>query len=88
MIVILWCVAILQWLCFIYLPAVMMYGVMRMIIQQDVTATICSPFLGIRKVSMKSGFIIWMVQAIYFGVVLYGIGQWIRFGVNPLIRMW
>ena len=88
MIVILWCAAILQWLCFIYLPAVMMYGVMRMIIQQDVTATICSPFLGIRKVSMKSGFIIWMVQAIYFGVVLYGIGQWIRFGVNPLIRMW
>ena len=88
MIVILWCVAILQWLCFIYLPAVMMYGVMRMIIQQDVTATICSPFLEIRKVSMKSGFIIWMVQAIYFGVVLYGIGQWIRFGVNPLIRMW
>ena len=69
MIVILWCVAILQWLCFIYLPAVMMYGVMRMIIQQDVTATICSPFLGIRKVSMKSGFIIWMVQAIYFGVL-------------------
>ena len=88
MIVILWCVAILQWLCFIYLPAVMMYGVIRMMAQQDVTTTICSPFLGIKKVSMKSGFIIWMVRVMFLGVVLYDIGQWIRFGVNPLIRMW
>ena len=88
MIVILWCAAILQWLSYIYLPLGMMYGVIRMMEQHDVTATICSPFLGIKKVSMKSGFIIWMVQVMFFGVVLYGIGQWIRFGVNPLIRMW
>ena len=88
MIVILWCAAILQWLCYIYLPTVMIYGVIRMMAQQDVTATICSPFMGIKKVSMKSGFIIWMVRVMFLGVVLYDIGQWIRFGVNPLIRMW
>lgn len=88
MIMILWCVAILQWLSFIYLPAVALYGVIRMTVHPDVMETIRSPFLGIKKVSIKSGFIIWMIQATLSGVVLYEICQWMRSGISPLIRMW
>lgn len=86
--ILLWCAAILQWVSFIYLPAVILYGITRMIVQTDIIATICSPFFGIKKVSLKSGFIIWMIQAAIFGAILYEICQWIRLGVNPLILMW
>lgn len=85
---ILWCAAMLQWFSFIYLPAVMLYGITRMTVQSDIMVTVCSPFFGIKKVSLKTGFIIWMVQSLLFGAILYDICQWVRLGVNPLIRMW
>lgn len=85
--VILWCVAILQWLSFIYLPAVILYGITRMIVQSNIMATVCSPFLGFKKVSLKTGFIIWMVQALLFGAILHEIIQLVRLGVNPFILM-
>lgn len=81
-------VAIIQWSLFIYIPVVAFYGIMRMMIQPDVTNTLCSPFLGIKKVSLKSGLIIWMVQTVFLGVVLYDLYQWFHFGINPLIRIW
>ena len=81
-------VAVIQWLLFAYLPLTALYGILRLIARPDVIDTICSPFLGLKKVSVKSGFIIWMVQMMLFGVVLYDINQWIRFGINPLIQLW
>lgn len=80
--------AVTQWLSFIYLSLVALYGILRLITSSDVTDTIRSPFLWIKKVSVKSGFIIWMVQMMLFGFVLYDIVRWTRFGINPLIRLW
>lgn len=79
--------ALLQWLSFIYLPLVVLYGVVRTVSQPDVMNTITSPFLGIKTVSVKSGFIIWMIQITIFGIILYEIGQWIHLGINPLIQI-
>ena len=81
-------VAVIQWLLFAYMPLTALYGILRLIARPDVIDTICSPFLGLKKVSVKSGFIIWMMQMMLFGFVLNDIIQWIRFGINPLIQLW
>ena len=81
-------VAVIQWLLFAYMPLTALYGILRLILRPDVTDTIRSPFLGLKKVPVKSGFIIWMVQMMLFGFVLNDIIQWIRFGINPLIQLW
>lgn len=81
-------VAVIQWLLLAYLPLTALYGILRLILRPDVTDTIRSPFLGLKKVPVKSGFIIWMVQMMLFGFVLNDIIQWIRFGINPLIQLW
>ena len=60
----------------------------EIILRPDVTDTIRSPFLGLKKVPVKSGFIIWMVQMMLFGFVLNDLVQWIRCGINPLIQLW
>lgn len=60
----------------------------EIILRPDVTDTIRSPFLGLKKVPVKSGFIIWMVQLMLFGFVLNDLVQWIRCGINPLIQLW
>ena len=81
-------VAVIQWLLFAYMPLTALYGILRLILRPDVTDTIRSPFLGLKKAPVKSGFIIWMVQMMLFGFVLNDIIQWIRFGINPLIQLW
>ena len=81
-------VAVIQWLLFAYMPLTALYRILRLILRPDVTDTIRSPFLGLKKVPVKSGFIIWMVQMMLFGFVLNDIIQWIRFGINPLIQLW
>ena len=81
-------VAVIQWLLFAYMPLTALYGILRLILRPDVTDTIRSPFLGLKKVPVKSGFIIWMVQMMLFGFALNDIIQWIRFGINPLIQLW
>ena len=55
-------VAVIQWLLFAYMPLTALYGILRLIARPDVIDTICSPFLGLKKVSVKSGFIIITVR--------------------------
>lgn len=81
-------VAVIQWLLYAYLPLTALYGILRSTLRPNVIDTICSPFLGLKKVSVKSGFIIWMVQIMLFGFVLNDTVQWIRSGINPLIQLW
>ena len=81
-------VAVIQWLLYAYLPLTALYGILRSTLRPDVTDTIRSPFLGLKKVPVKSGFIIWMVQLMLFGFVLNDLVQWIRCGINPLIQLW
>lgn len=88
MVILLYIAVVIQWLLYTYLPLTALYGILRSILRPDVTDTIRSPFLGLKKVPVKSGFIIWMVQMMLFGVVLNDIIQWIRFGINPLIQLW
>lgn len=54
----------------------------------DIADTICSPLLGVKRVSLKSGFIIWLIQALMFGVVISEIARSVHLGGNPLIIMW
>ncbi|MDE5875854.1 MAG: hypothetical protein K2H15_09415 [Muribaculaceae bacterium] len=88
MIILLWCMAIIQWALFLYLPIAGLYGIIRLTMEPDITATICSPFLGIKKVSLKYGFIAWMAQAFFLSIVIYDLLKWKHLGINPLIRMW
>ncbi len=88
MVILLYIAVVIQWLLYTYLPLTALYGILRSILRPDVTDTIRSPFLGLKKVPVKSGFIIWMVQMMLFGFVLNDIIQWIRFGINPLIQLW
>lgn len=88
MVILSYIAVVIQWLLYTYLPLTALYGILRSILRPDVTDTIRSPFLGLKKVPVKSGFIIWMVQMMLFGFVLNDIIQWIRFGINPLIQLW
>lgn len=88
MVILLYIAVVIQWLLYTYLPLTALYGILRLILRPDVIDTIRSPFLGLKKVPVKSGFIIWMVQMMLFGFVLNDIIQWIRFGINPLIQLW
>lgn len=88
MVILLYIAVVIQWLLYTYLPLTALNGILRSILRPDVTDTIRSPFLGLKKVPVKSGFIIWMVQMMLFGFVLNDIIQWIRFGINPLIQLW
>lgn len=88
MITILWIVAILQWISFIYLPVSIAYAAMRLAIEKDPMPTICSPFLGLKNINPQLGFGIWIIQLILAGVVLYDLTNWWRLGINPIIRMW
>lgn len=88
MVILLYIAVVIQWILYTYLPLTALYGILRSILRPDVTDTIRSPFLGLKKVPVKSGFIIWMVQMMLFGFVLNDIIQWIRFGINPLIQLW
>lgn len=88
MVILLYIAVVIQWLLYTYLPLTALYGILRSILRPDVTDTIRSPFLGLKEVSVKSGFIIWMVQMMLFGFVLNDLVQWIRCGINPLIQLW
>lgn len=88
MVILLYIAGVIQWLLYVYLPLTALYGILRSILRPDVTDTIRSPFLGLKKVPVKSGFIIWMVQMMLFGFVLNDLVQWIRCGINPLIQLW
>lgn len=88
MVILLYVLAVIQWLLYAYLPLTALYGILRLALHPDVIDVIRSPFLGLKKVSVKSGFIIWMVQMLLFGFVLNDLVQWIRCGINPLIQLW
>ena len=88
MVILLYIAVVIQWLLYTYLPLTALYVILRLILRPDVTDTIRSPFLGLKKVPVKSGFIIWMVQMMLFGFVLNDLVQWIRCGINPLIQLW
>ena len=58
MVILLYIAVVIQWLLYTYLPLTALYGILRSILRPDVTDTIRSPFLGLKKVPVKSGFII------------------------------
>lgn len=88
MFILLCIVAIVQWFLFIYIPVVGFYGIIKMMMEPDVIKTLCSPFLGIKKVSLQRGLIIWMIQVVLFVEIMIQIGEWIAYDKNPLIRIW
>lgn len=87
--ILLWIVAIIDWLLLIYLPVAGFYGFIRLQIDPDPLNTICTPFLGVgKKLSLKKGALIWMMQLIMLGIVIMQYSMWYRGGECTFIRMW
>jgi len=85
----LWIVVIIDWILLIYLPVVGLYGIIRLQIDPDPLNTVSAPFLGMgKKLSLKKGILIWMIQLMMLGVVLMQYFLWYRGGDCPFIRMW
>lgn len=69
--IILYCaIAILVTMAYLYIPAVCLYGIVRLQMDGTPSDTICNPFFGLKKVSMKTGLIAWSMQVLYLGVIV------------------
>lgn len=79
-------VAILQRILYAYLVIVAIYGIIRLQSGSAINDIIESPLLGLKKMTAKTGFIVWLIQCLAIGVVAYDLANWIRFGINPLIK--
>lgn len=81
--------AITDWFILIYIPIAGLYGDIRLQIDANPLNTLRSPFLGLsKKLSLKTGALIWMVQLISLGVVLMQFAISYCSGESPFIRMW
>lgn len=87
--ILLWILAITDWLLLLYLPIVGIYGIIRLQIDSNPLNAIRAPFLGVgKKLSLKKGILIWMIQLMMLGVVLMQYSMWYRGGECPFIRTW
>ena len=75
----------LQWAMMIYFPAVVLYGLLRIVVQEEPLKTVNSPFFGIKNVGLKRGCLIWAFQLVLCGATLIEYVKWYRFGINPFI---
>lgn len=83
MMILYWTVAILGMLAYIYIPCVCLYGIVRLQIEGIPTNIICNPFFGLKKVSQKTGFIVWGVQFLYLGAILFELSSHYLHGTHP-----
>lgn len=80
-------VAIIQWILYAYVIIVAIYGIVRLLTGSAINDTIESPLLGLKKMTIKTGFIVWLFQGVAFGFVANDLVNWIRFGIIPLIQI-
>ena len=52
----LWCMAIMQRVLYIVIPAIALYGIVRLFFTGNIYAAITAPFFGLGKVRSKQGF--------------------------------
>lgn len=80
-------VAIIQWILYAYIVIVAIYGIVRLLTGYKIEDLIESPLLGLKKLTIKAGFIVWLIQCTAFGFVANDLVNWIRLGINPLIQI-
>lgn len=80
-------VAIIQWILYMYIIIVGLYGLIRLLNGSAIKYMIESPLLGLKKLTVKTGFIVWLIQCVAYGFVANDLVNWIRFGINPLIQI-
>lgn len=83
--VILWVVAILELMAYIYIPCACLYGIVRLLTSESVEQTLTNPFFGIKKVSLKAGCLVWGVQALYLGGILCMMYECHQNGSKPMV---
>lgn len=67
--ILLWMIAILQMMVYIYIPCVCFFCIIRLLEREPIDDIICNPFFKIKKVSLKTGFIVWLIQISFLGVI-------------------
>ena len=89
MIVVLYILIGVQYFLNVYIPLVSLYMLCGLIIYEDIsTNLICYPIFRLKRFSIKVGFILWMIQILLLGVILWGYANWILTGESPLLRIW
>lgn len=83
-----WSITILTIAAYIYIPCVCLYGIVRLKIEGTPANIICNPFLGLKKVSQKTGFIAWGIQCLYLGVILSDFVSNYLHGTHPFFFDW
>lgn len=82
-------VAILQRILYIGLPALGIYGIVRVCAtsDSDIDPILRSHLFGLGKKGHKWILLVWILCYILVGVILYDFAMWYRFGINPLIQI-
>ena len=63
-------IAVIMLMVYVYMPFVCLYGMVKLLARGCTEDLMCNPFFGIKKVSPKTGSIVWAMQFLYLGFIL------------------
>lgn len=78
--------AILQRIMYFVIPAMAIYGIVRVCASSNIESIIRSPFLGLVQIGYKRGLLVWMLCFIFVGIILHDFAIWSRSDINPFIQ--
>ena len=76
-------IAILMAMVYIYIPCVCLYGIASVLEEESIDEVIRNPFFGIKKTSVKTGFIAWVLQCLFLGVIVSEFYLYRFHGMHP-----
>ena len=76
-------IAILMAMVYIYIPCVCLYGIVSVLEKESIDEVICNPFFGLKKTSVKTGFIAWVLQCLFLGVIVSEFYLYRFHGMHP-----
>ena len=76
-------IAILMAVLYIYIPVVCLYGIVKLMEKEPIDNVICNPFFGLRKTSLKTGFIAWVMQCLFLGGIISDLYLYHFHGMHP-----
>ena len=81
--ILLWMIAILQMMVYIYIPCVYLFCIFRLLEREAIEDIIRNPFFKIKNVSLKTGFIVWLIQSCFLGVIISDFYFYRFHGLHP-----
>ena len=81
--IILWMIAILQMMVYIYIPCVFFFCIFSLLERESIEDIIRNPFFKIKNVSLKTGFIVWLIQSCFLGVIISDFYFYRFHGLHP-----